>query len=279
MGTINTGGIYGDAIADVSKQAFLMTTKSSAIQGAYSVITTAALKALWIFDATGTTQTIVDRSSVTSLHTATLRNAAEAAINASTCSPGFSGASPYLTMDATHIWDTPDIADMSFAGPAAFSVFWVGSLTAFTTVRYLIAKCAATQYEWALFTDAAAKINFLNYGALDGSIYIGRLYNTALTADGLFHSFVATCTTGTTNAAVVIYMDGVAVDNTDNGSGVFVTSVDGTSLVGDYFNTAGTPSLIGSHRVAVAGVCTGALSATQVKQLDYNLRGYTGMTI
>jgi hypothetical protein len=269
-----SGGIYRNVI-DYSPMGMSGMDGMSAqlvLSTLNSIIGSANIKAGWVFGATGTQQTVTDSSNG---YVATFRDNTYAAINASTCTPGLIGLAPYLTFDSTHIWNTPDVANLSFIGTAG-TLLWFGTLKDVAAVHYLVAKCAAANYEYAMYTDASGKLNGLLYSA-DGSIYIGRLYNTALTVDSKYHLLAMTWGTGTTNANIKLYKDGAAVDDTDNGAGVFTTMVDGTSLVGNYFDNSGTPINIAANTTVLVGIFSGQLTALQMIQINYVLKNYAGI--
>ena len=109
---------------------------------------------------------------------------------------------------------------------AVFSIgAWV-NITADTSAKYLLARDDITTgvevREWKVYFDTSERV-FMNIYDETANAYIGRYYTSALT-EGRWYHVVWTYSGGSTNAACKIYLDGVQVDNTDDGGGVFVQS-------------------------------------------------------
>ncbi|MCU0916913.1 MAG: glycoside hydrolase family 55 protein [Planctomycetes bacterium] len=262
-----------------------LDAKASLLNAVYGIVTPANVKALWVLDATGAVQTITDRSTIggATAHTVTLRDASFAAINASTCSPGIVGMAPYLTFDATHLFDTPDSADFSFAA-APFSVLVLEAPAAASGM--LLAKWDNTgtppaNAEWKLEL-AANKLYVTLLDGDDGS-YIERYYNTSLAGDiGAQHTYGFTHDGGALAAGIKIYRDGVQIDDTSSISGTFVAMNDGTAAVGNYTSViAGVKILYNAPAAAtsVALIVAEELTALQLRRLDAILRGFANVSI
>lgn len=184
------------------------------------------IRGLWVFDQTGAVSTITDRSG--SSHTVTLRDGSLAAINASTCTPGTTGILPYLTFNATHIWDTPDHNDFTATSGNKLSVLALADLTSFD--NRFIQKGAAGQYEWGLWLLSGKAYAFAMNAA--GDAYVGRYYNADISGDaGAPHSYGFTYSGGTTAAALKVYRDGARIDDTDSNAGAFAGMANGTATV------------------------------------------------
>lgn len=128
-----------------------------------------------------------------------------------------------------------DHADFTFGNAAADSAFSVGLWFKPETIANdaLISRMdelVATNQEWELLIDAAGKLNFHCY---DDSVpaYIGRLYNTALTANRWYFA-VATYDATEASTGISIYLAQAtastisAVDDTTHQNGVYVAMED-----------------------------------------------------
>jgi hypothetical protein len=269
-------------------QGVFENAKGQLINAVYGIVTPANVRLFLIFDQTGAVSTITDRSTIggTTAHVTTLRDAALGAINASTCTPGVSGLSPFLTFNATHLWNTPDAADLTFgtgAADLAFSIIALVAPTA-TTNHSLLSKLdlttAATKREYE-FCYETQKLTARCYDQ-SASAYIGRLYNTdTLTADvGSFNTYMMTKSTGVTSAAIKIYRNGTQIDDTNTQSGAYTAMEDTAALVGSYrISTAGATQTHGLYRGGVILIVAEELTAVQVARLDAVLRGYAGVVL
>jgi hypothetical protein len=234
------------------------------------------IKGLWVIDETRAVPTIPDLSG--NNHTITLRNGSLAAINASTCTPGFSGFAPFLTHDATHVWNTLDHTDFSLTDGAgtdlAGSIIWAGSVTDMTNSVLFGKDLAGTNREYIVMFLATDKISawFLKN---DGSAYIERLYNTALTAyENTFITIIVTYDGSETTGGIKIYFNGSQIDDTDGIGGTYAGMSNGTGVPASYTSAVATP-LKGktSFQTFIKGE---ELTSTQVLAIDKSLRQWAG---
>lgn len=258
--------------------------KAQLIEAVYGIVTPANVKGFWIFDQSGAVSTITDRSTIggTTAHTVTLRDGSLVAINASTMSLAVTGLAPHLSADATHVWDTPDAADLSFGNGAvdsAFSIVGLVKLTSVADYPTILAKgdTTGTNYEYH-FLFNGGKLTFDCYSQGNSAIKVGRLYNTSLAADiGAFHTYMATKSSAVLSSGINLYRDGVAIDDTDDEAGVYVAMDNKTAAVGSYITAGGIYT--GAMAFAVIIVVAEELSAVQAARLDAVLRGYTGIAL
>jgi hypothetical protein len=202
------------------------------------------IKGLWVIDETRAVPTIPDLSG--NNHTITLRNGSLAAINASTCTPGFSGLAPYLTFDATHVWNTLDHTDFSLTDGAGTdivgTIIWAGIIPD-TTSTSILAKSnsAGNMREYTIYISAADKIAFTLLSA-DGTKSIERSYNTALTSyQNIPVVLIFTYDGSKTVAGIKIYLQGNRIDDTDSIVGVYAGMTNGTALFSSYQNAVAGP--------------------------------------
>lgn len=131
----------------------------------------------------------------------------------------------------------------------------------------------SVEREWALQLNADGKPLALVYDDSEGA-YIGRRYDTAL-ATGRWSHLVATKGTGVTSAAVTIYLDGVAVDDTDEADGSYTAmeNTDALTQLG-YHRASGGLSSFFTGRIAGGPLgpffTQAELTADQVNRL-YNI--------
>jgi hypothetical protein len=261
--------------------------KGQMIDAVYGIITPANIRLFLVFDQTGAVSTITERSTIggVTTHVTTLRDASLNAINASTCTPGVSGLAPYLTFDATHLWNTPDAADLSFGNGSADSAFSCVALFNPTDVTScaIIAKrddtTGAEVREYMFWFSGADKLYVACHDE-SANTYIGRYYNTALTADqGSWNTYGFTKSSAVDCAAFKIYRDGLAVDDTDYTSATYTAMEDTARLVGSYsLGAGGTPETLTRGKMSVLLLIAEELTAIQCARLDAVLRGYAGVT-
>jgi hypothetical protein len=264
--------------------------KAQLIEAVYGIVTPANVKLFLVFDALGNAQTITDRSTIggTTAHVTTLRDDSLNAINASTCTPGVSGLASCITLDTTYLWNTPDVADLSFGNGSADSAFSIVALANPTnaTSSTLATKgnftTGSRAIEWRFRLNASDKLEVSYFDNSESTLaYIGRSYGTVLTTDqGTFHTYSATKSTGVTCAAINLYRDGVVVDNTDYTAGAYTAMEDTTALVGSYqISTAGAIETPFKGKMSVLLVVAEELTAIQEARMDAVLRRYAGVAI
>jgi hypothetical protein len=236
---------------------------------------------MWAFDAR-------QGSIITDLsgngHDITLRSNALAAIDASTCSPGVVGSAPYLTFDATHVWNTPDHNDFSLTDGAGTDIagtfIFAGSISDMT-LSTIFGKYATigNNIEYLISVGAADKL-IAYFPKNDFTKYIGRSYNTAITSyENTFVTIIVTYDGSEASGGIKIYLQGVRVDNTTNESLVYAGMSNGTALLGSYVTTAGPT--IGQHlkgKIFFSSFIKGeVLTLAQITSITTLLRRYAGV--
>jgi hypothetical protein len=269
-------------------QGVFENAKGQMINAVYGIITPANIRLFLVFDQTGAVSTITERSTIggVTTHVTTLRDASLNAINASTCTPGVSGLAPYLTFDATHLWNTPDAADLTFGNGSADSAFSAIVLfnTSYTSTQYLLAKddttTGSTNREYNFYLTGE-KLYFRCWDDSVSGAYIGRIYDTALTAyRGVWVTYGFSKGTGVTADAINLFFNGVAVDDTDSSNGSYVAMENKAALVGPYhLGTGGAVEYPAQGKMAVLCLVAEELTAVQMARLDAVLRGYAGVVL
>jgi hypothetical protein len=239
------------------------------------------IKGLWVFDQTGATSTITDRSG--NSHDITLRDASLNAINASTCSPGVAGLARYLTFDATHLWNIPDHADFTFIEPQAFSIIVLANGTDLTLSHLFdkySEKTGATQKEYLFGFNNADKLAMSIYDDSTNASLV-RYYNTALTSyQGTPHIYAASYSGVAVVTNIKVYCDGLQIDDTSFTSGIYVAMEDKNANIGDYYlGTVETITAPFKGSIFVIIVIAEELSATQMVNWDRLLRSYAGVAL
>lgn len=118
-----------------------------------------------------------------------------------------------------------DHADFTFGdGSSTDSPFsisaWINMDDA-TSFPILTKREPLTNHEWAFYCDSSDKLVVRLYD-VDGSIYIGRTYSTALTAQqGSWIHVVMTYDATEASSGINLYLDGSDVDNGDSQSGSY----------------------------------------------------------
>jgi hypothetical protein len=252
--------------------------KFDMIEDLNNLIGTANIKGFWVFDQTGATTSVTGRQPANtggSVLPSTLSG------NASTLVPAVTGLAPNLTFVAAsnNYWYAADNADFSFGNgttDSAYSIIVLCAPTLSLTTNTIFAKAAfANNAEYFIFFDSANKLNMRNYKTSDTSIYIGRLYNTALTADsGVFHCYIFTYDGSGAVAGMKIYRDGVQVDDTTLSNGAYTAMNNGTQNVGNYYLSGS--NAYGSAKYAVNGIVSKELTAAECKRVSDRLRAYAG---
>jgi hypothetical protein len=253
--------------------------KTQLIDGVYSIITPANVKGFWVFDETGAVDHIHGKETIGGAtdHIVTFRNASLTAINASTCTPGFSGLAPYLTLNATHVWDTPDSDDFSFGDGAGndtpFSVMILGNLTASISC-VLLNKGSDTAGEWFFATDSNSKL-VVQISNPDWSGFIGRLFNQDLSGEiGYWDTYGFTYSGSKAASGLKLYGNSYRVDDTDASSGSYPGMTNGNQPVASYYDAVTLPS---QAKYSVVLIIAEELTAIQMARLDAVLRGYAGV--
>jgi hypothetical protein len=236
------------------------------------------IKGLWFFNAT-TGSTILDYSG--NGHTITLRDNTLAAINASTCSPGVEGLAPYLTFDATHLWDTDDHDDFTFTEPKKFTLLILANMVDVTNST-LLGKYndVGSNDEYLLFF-VAGKLYTRRYDSVNNAMYLGRYYNTNLTSDeGTPHFYCLTVGGVAADTSAKIWRDGIQIDDTTGNNGAYTAMGNKTSNLGSYIILSGpTISYQTKGKVFFVAAIEEELTSEQVINLDRLLRSYAGIAL
>ena len=192
--------------------------------------------------------------------------------------PAVKGSGVALTFNGTdEEGDTPDQANMTFGDATLDEPFTICALvqvSATTGIKEILTKydltTGNTKREWRLQADAAEKVNFILYDE-SAAASIGRMYNTALTAD-TWMLLVGTYDGTRVAGGIKVYLyDGTTkaqVDDTDASAGSYVAMENTASLVriGMSQGTA-AQSLFFKGKMGLLTLSLGALSATEVANI------------
>lgn len=259
--------------------------KQNLISKVYNIVTDPAnLRLFLIFDETGAATTITDNSTIGggAEHVTTLRDGSLDAIAASTCTPGVTGFAPYLTMDATHLWNTPDAADLSFGDGAgndsAFSVVFLGSFSD-ATASTILAKGAVTgnQFEYFFNTNTSTDVVEFATFTSDASAFVGKTTAAITAYENQFITLVGTYSGNKLSSGFNIYLNGAAADIADFTTGVYTGMTPGTAVVGDYWELAGVNEREFKGKKSVVILIAEELSSDQVTALNTALRTFAGL--
>lgn len=255
---------------DITASNLVNNAKSETIECLNNIIGVSYIKGLWVFDQTGATTSITDRSP--NAHTLTLSG------NASTFSPTISGLAPALQVsDSSHYFSVGDSNDFSFGDGATDSPFSIIALVNPTSVTAspIICKSVTGNYEWAFRFE-----NNLLYGSVlhaDNSEYLYRYYNSSLAADiGSWHVYIMTYDGSSVVGGIKIYRDGVQIDDSSIDSGSYVAMTNGTS---DLYSWYQGTAVYGNMKDSMIGVISKELSAPECKRISDRLRAYAGTFI
>jgi hypothetical protein len=142
-----------------------------------------------------------------------------------------------------------------------------------------LVKWESSNAEWTLNTDASDLIRLICWKS-DASAYVGRYYNTAITADeGSWHTYIGTANGGSPQAVggLKVYRDGVQIDDTNLTGGVYGGMTNGTQPPSDFLGGGSGPYAKAKYGVAM--IINKELTAEEVRRLDWILRSYAGVDI
>jgi len=235
------------------------------------------IKGMWAFDARRGS-IITDLSG--NGHDIALRSNALAEIDASACSPGIVGSAPYLTFDATHVWDTPDSDDFSCEEPQAWS-----TLTAIIPVNITNRCLFAKRSDVTGLTQKEYMVSFVGgkpyYQQFDDSTGTGvqtRYYNTALTSDiGAVHVYGTTYTGVFAAINQKIYRDSTQVDDSSTAAGYTAMENKSAKLASYYLDAAGAVAYPASSKYIFMVFLKELLTAEQITNITTLLRRYAGV--
>jgi hypothetical protein len=234
------------------------------IEDINNLIGTANIKGFWIFDQTGATTSITDRSP--NAHTLTLGG------NASTLSPAVAGLCPNLTMAGTaatsfYVADSDD-----FTPTGGWTVILLLNPTSMSNLNFTKINSAVNQ-EWG-FLETGGNLYWLLYNP-DGTKYTGvSIANPAYT--NAWHTLIGTASTADDTATMVMYGDGAALGTTPLSAGGAFTVTNGNSTVVNFWANSAT---ISSAKYGVAIIINKELTAVEVKRISDRLRAYAGVFI
>lgn len=278
----NGNGVSGNPIISVPDGFYtdniINNEKAQVLQAVYSAMSNATnIKGLWVYDETGATTNIIDRSTVS--HNMTL------SANASTLTPSVDGFCRNLSFSniSPTYWSVADHADFSFGNgttDSAFSMFAlvkISDATKSTIAGKLDQTTGTTHKEYLFYTDSSDMLTMNLYDDSSGGM-IGRKYFTTITSDeGTWTTYCATYSGTGTSSGIKIYRNAVRVDDTDNNSGIYTAMEDkGQALASYYLSTLGITTGVFNGSVGMLLIVGEELSATRVKRLDMLTRGYIG---
>lgn len=294
VGTLETQTLSNKTLsAPITYTDFFNFAKGNVISGLCSIVGgTNYVKGLWVFDTTSG-YTVTDRSG--SSHPITLCNNSLSGIDASNLTPGFWGAAPYLCFDAatTYYWTTPDSADFTFGNGSVDTPFSVvvlaipntgpvGSSQSFAAKFY---DPSQNEWLWEWTYNGAADYRLrLNCNDESSANYIAKYSGDNIYADlggSEPHTYIVTKSSGITPAAINMYRDGVATAGDVSVTGGTYTAMgDSGGAVGNYYTTgSGTTRWRGRLKVSVIMIVGIELTAAQVRQINYLLRSFAGVSL
>jgi len=245
----------------------------------YSIVGEDNVRALWIFDSTGSTQTVNDRSGHG--HTITLRNSSQAAASASAFSPGFEGLAPYLSCGGaagSAGWNTPHHSDFSFQEPQVFSIVSLmsfNSLSAVHATTIFNKGYNTSDSEYMFLVDPSKRLCHANYNNGSLSTYIGRHSTATMTSQiGSWHTYAMSYSGSAASAGVKLYNDGAQVDTANFATGSYASMASGDELPASYYLLSGNPYSQATAKYSLLLVCSCELSLEQNQQLDTLLKEY-----
>jgi hypothetical protein len=180
---------------------------------------------------------------------------------------------------AATAWSVADNDAFSFGAGGVDTAFTVITLInpVDATSLYAVAKTnTTTNCEWKLLFGAADKLQFNCVKLADNTIYVGRLYNTALTTDQTaWHVYAGTASGGSpqAEAGIKIYRDGVQIDDTASSAGAYAGMDNGTSVVANSVNNASAWS---KSKYGVVLIIKKELTALEQKRIADRLLAYAG---
>lgn len=168
--------------------------------------------------------------------------------------------------------DVADHADFSTAG--AMSVIALVKLTTSANSTICGVWDAQSKREWRLYLDASGFPTFAAYDE-GNAAQIGRQDQTDI-GTASWHTIIATFDGATVSAGIVIYVDGVALDdaNVEAGTG-FANQVDSTAALDIFFNEDGSsaPENFYDGAASLIAMTKKELSADEAWNLHQICRG------
>jgi len=244
----------------------MITFQNRVIEGGIAgIVDPSLIRGLWLFQDEGGS-TITDRSGQG--HTATLRDSSLDPILASTCSPGVVGIAPFLILGNTHRWATPDVADLSFVEPQAFS-----GMVLFNCSDATDSTLFTKYQEYFFILDGSDRLVLILGN--NGVSYILKVSSSVTSLQGVWTTYGFTYSGGGDESGIQIYLNGASV-GTGSHSGVYSGMVAGAVELNGYtkFNGQAGPA---KGSMAVSSLFSAELTPTQMADLDSLLRRYAGV--
>lgn len=286
VGTTDIQTISNKIITAVTYPQMIDIVKGEIVSRIFSIVGGAGnVRALWIFDSTGSETTIPDFGP--NNLPLTLRTTSLATRTAGACSPGFSGLAPYLEIAATGgaIFDADDSNYFSFVEPIPYSIVALLNFTSLSAARANVifgkGYYDASNSEYLFLVDPSMRLCGANYSAGNYAVYMGRYagaYNMSSQA-GAWHTYAVSYSGVAGSANLKLYNDGVQIDNTNFQSGSYVGMANGSSKAADYYLMSAAPYAWAQSKYSVLLLCSVELSAHQMRALDYLLRAYAGVSV
>lgn len=254
------------------------TTGNQVLINEFNAIVGAAnVKRLVLFDSINGETALKDRSP--NKQNATL------SLSAGALDPIIAGKARILNFNAAgDFWEFADADDLSFGNSTADSAFSIVACinpnTMVTSGPVVCAKydltTGTTKTEY-IFQFVSSKLYlYMNDNSTTGRI--GRLYNTALTADiGSYHTYISTYSGNSNASGINIYRDGTAIDDADYNTGTYVAMENLGAKVGNYYlSAAAAKTGVANAKYAFLAIVAGELTQPQVTSIDSLLRKQIG---
>jgi hypothetical protein len=186
----------------------------------------------------------------------------------------------------TKYWEYPDADDLSFGNGTTDSAFSIVScinpnviINSQTIVSKYDLTTGNTKKEYILHFFTSKLYMYLMDNSSNG--IIGRLYNTALTADvGTWQTYIGTYDGSGLSSGVGLYRSGIKVDDANFQSGTYTAMENSGAKVGNYYlDSSGNKSAAaaGNSKYAFQAIVSGALTQAQVTAIDFVLRKFVGV--
>jgi len=264
-------------------ESIVYTGIGSLVSNMYNVVNPSNIRGLWVMDKNNGSTVIADRSG--NGHNLFLKNISKVAVVASVLTPEINGLAPNLNFINGNNLSVTDNADFTFgdgSNDTAFSIVWLGKLSGSTLGQRIISKYdnSTPGKEWSVTYQGASSgdLTFLCYDQNNTS-YISRIAPGALTDATQFHTIITTKAASAAATDMKIYVDGAQVDTTTDAPGGYVAMSAQSVELGSYFLNSGVITDPLDGRVAALMIIGEELTAIQIRQLSFLLRGYAGEVI
>lgn len=181
------------------------------------------------------------------------------------------GANDWIEFADADFWT--DTADGTAPNEPSYTfIVWVNVIAGGAQRIWMkTAALGTTGTDWGFFLDSSERPNFLAHDD-SANAFLGRRTGTALSG---WHHIVVTKSTGTTNAAIDIYVDAVVADSANNSGGTYVAQENGSTVVRIGAETDGGNPLFSPLAGGPAGplfIPGQVLSLNQIKEDDRTTR-------